>query len=126
MPFDIVASIQNFGGTLLKLTHHASTTGCEMALNLFLPRFEERNHHEKFPILFYLSGLTCTGDNCAEKGFLQYRANQLGIAIVYPDTSPRNQGPYFKNNFCTTCPFFSYLFSTPPLTLSKRNSIYNF
>jgi len=39
--------------------------------------------------LFYLSGLTCTGDNCAEKGGFQGPASKKGIAVVYPDTSPR-------------------------------------
>ena len=57
-----------------------------MSLNLFLPA---HSPNTKLPVLFYLSGLTCTGDNCAEKGFLQPAAARAGIAIVYPDTSPR-------------------------------------
>lgn len=59
-----------------------------MALNLYLPPQASTTTH-KIPVLFYLSGLTCTGDNCAEKGFFQYGASQKGIAVVYPDTSPR-------------------------------------
>jgi S-formylglutathione hydrolase len=85
MSFKTTATIASFGGKLLKLTHNASTTGCEMALNLYLP---PQASSQKVPVLFYLSGLTCTGDNCAEKGFFQYGASQKGIAIVYPDTSP--------------------------------------
>lgn len=88
MSFKRTATIASFGGKLLKLTHNASTTGCEMALNLYLPPQAE-DRIRKVPVLFYLSGLTCTGDNCAEKGFLQYGASQKGIAVVYPDTSPR-------------------------------------
>ncbi|KIN05972.1 carbohydrate esterase family 1 protein [Oidiodendron maius Zn] len=88
MTFKTAATIASFGGKLLKLTHTASSTGCEMALNLYLPPQAIRNG-QKVPVLFYLSGLTCTGDNCAEKGFFQYGASQKGIAIVYPDTSPR-------------------------------------
>ena len=60
-----------------------------MALNLYLP--PQASKH-KVPVLFYLSGLTCTGDNCAEKGFFQPAAAKHGIAIVYPDTSPRGLG----------------------------------
>ncbi|PMD66431.1 esterase [Hyaloscypha bicolor E] len=88
MSFKTTATIASFGGKLLKLTHEAQTTGCEMALNVYLPPSAGKTAH-KVPVLFYLSGLTCTGDNCAEKGFFQYGASQRGIAIVYPDTSPR-------------------------------------
>ncbi len=88
MSFKTTATIASFGGKLLKLTHDASTTGCEMALNLYLPPNAGATS-QKVPVLFYLAGLTCTGDNCAEKGFFQYGASQKGIAVVYPDTSPR-------------------------------------
>jgi len=86
MSFKTTATIASFGGKLLKLTHNASTTGCEMAVNLYLPPQASKG---KVPVLLYLAGLTCTGDNGAEKGFLQSGASQKGIAIVYPDTSPR-------------------------------------
>lgn len=91
MSFKITATIASFGGKLLKLTHAASTVGCEMALNLYLPpqAFSSTSAQHKVPVLFYLAGLTCTGDNGAEKGFFQYGASQKGIAVVYPDTSPR-------------------------------------
>lgn len=88
MSFKTTATIASFGGKLLKLTHDATTTGCEMALNLYLPPNAGATQ-QKVPVLFYLAGLTCTGDNCAEKGFFQSAASQKGIAIVYPDTSPR-------------------------------------
>ncbi|RDW83366.1 S-formylglutathione hydrolase [Coleophoma crateriformis] len=87
MAFTTKATIASFGGKLLKLTHDASTTGCEMALNLYIPPSASSAH--KVPVLFYLAGLTCTGDNGAEKGFFQYGASQKGMAVVYPDTSPR-------------------------------------
>jgi len=89
MAFQTTATIASFGGKLLKLTHNASTTGCEMAVNLYLPPQATTNTGHKVPLLFYLAGLTCTGDNGAEKGFFQYGASQKGIAVVYPDTSPR-------------------------------------
>jgi len=87
MAFETTATIASFGGKLLKLKHKASTTNCDMALNLYLPPAAVSG--SKIPVLFYLSGLTCTGDNCAEKGFFQHSASKKGIAVVYPDTSPR-------------------------------------
>ncbi|GAM83397.1 hypothetical protein ANO11243_013850 [Dothideomycetidae sp. 11243] len=86
MAFETKATIASFGGKLLKLAHKATTTDCEMQLNLYLP---PQSQSGKVPVLFYLAGLTCTGDNGAEKGFFQHRASQKGIAVVYPDTSPR-------------------------------------
>ena len=89
MSFQVTATIACFGGKLLKLTHDASSTGTQMALNLYLPPQATINPLRRVPVLFYLAGLTCTGDNGAEKGFFQHGASRKGIAIVYPDTSPR-------------------------------------
>jgi S-formylglutathione hydrolase FrmB len=93
MAFTTKATIASFGGKLLKLTHNATTTSCEMALNLFLPPQAIKTPSRKVPVLIYLSGLTCAGDNCAEKGFFQHKASEKGIAVVYPDTSPRRIFP---------------------------------
>ena len=60
-----------------------------MALNLYLPPQAASSPDKKIPVLFYLAGLTCTGDNGAEKGFFQSAAAEKGIAVVFPDTSPR-------------------------------------
>lgn len=87
MAFTTKATIASFGGKLLKLTHNAKTVGCEMALNLYLP--PQASETKKVPVIFYLAGLTCTGDNGAEKGFFQSAASEKGVAVVYPDTSPR-------------------------------------
>jgi len=83
------ATIANFGGKLLKLSHQSKVTGTEMNFNLFLPPQVTTNALHKAPVLIYLSGLTCTADNCSEKGFFQHGASQKGIAVLYPDTSPR-------------------------------------
>ncbi|KAG8526847.1 uncharacterized protein KY384_008276 [Bacidia gigantensis] len=83
------ATIASFGGKLLKLSHNASTTSCEMNFNLYLPPQVTKNSLYHAPLLIYLAGLTCTGDNGAEKGFFQHAASQKGIAVLYPDTSPR-------------------------------------
>ncbi|KAF2691554.1 S-formylglutathione hydrol [Lentithecium fluviatile CBS 122367] len=88
MTFETTATIASFGGKLLKLKHKSSSTNTDMALNLYLPP-QALKSGAKVPVLFYLSGLTCTGDNCSEKGFFQHGASEKGIAVVYPDTSPR-------------------------------------
>lgn len=88
MSFETTSTIASFGGKLLKLKHKSSSTNTDMALNLFMPSQASKSG-AKVPVLFYLSGLTCTGDNCSEKGFFQHAASKHGIAVVYPDTSPR-------------------------------------
>ncbi|KAL2213288.1 S-formylglutathione hydrol [Sarocladium strictum] len=87
MAFTTNATIASFGGRILKLTHQSSTTGTPMNLNLFLPASASTS--KPSPLLIYLSGLTCTPDNVTEKGFLQAHAAPLGLALLYPDTSPR-------------------------------------
>lgn len=83
------ATIASFGGKLLKASHAAKTTNCEMNFNLYLPPQAVNKTVAKVPLLIYLSGLTCTADNCSEKGFFQHGASKHGIAVLYPDTSPR-------------------------------------
>ncbi|QIW97561.1 hypothetical protein AMS68_003079 [Peltaster fructicola] len=87
MAFEVQGTIASFGGKLLKLAHQATTTSCQMKLNLYLP--PGATSSKPAPVLFYLAGLTCTGDNGAEKGFFQHKAAQKGMAVVFPDTSPR-------------------------------------
>lgn len=87
MSFETKATVPSFGGRLLKLSHSSAVIGSPMALNLYLP--PQASDANKVPWIFYLAGLTCTGDNGAEKGFFQAAAAQNGVAIVYPDTSPR-------------------------------------
>ncbi|KAF8469201.1 esterase [Kalaharituber pfeilii] len=89
MTFTATQTIRSFEGNLLKLTHQSTSVKGEMALNLYLPPQAENAEPGSIPVLFWLSGLTCTGDNCAEKGFFQAAASKKGIAVVFPDTSPR-------------------------------------
>ncbi|KAL8705778.1 MAG: hypothetical protein Q9201_001124 [Fulgogasparrea decipioides] len=103
------ATIANFGGKLLKCSHKASTTNCEMAFNLYLPPQATINQLYKAPLLIYLAGLTCTPDNGAEKGFFQHAASQKGVAVLYPDTSPRGlqiQGEDDSYDFGTGAGFY--------------------
>ncbi|KAI5924892.1 Alpha/Beta hydrolase protein [Camillea tinctor] len=90
MAFEVKATIATFGGKLLKLSHQSTSTRTPMAVSVYLPPSAlQTASPPPLPVLFYLSGLTCTPDNCTEKGFFSAAAAAHGIAVVYPDTSPR-------------------------------------
>jgi len=78
-----------FGGTQGVYSHHSQTTRCEMTFGLFLP---EEASDGPVPVLWYLSGLTCTHENAMNKAGAQAWAAEQGIAVVFPDTSPRGDG----------------------------------
>lgn len=83
------SSNKNFGGELRKYSFQSKTLGdLETNINVFLPS-EAISSGKKVPVLYYLAGLTCTEDNGAQKGGFQQEAEKQGIAIVFPDTSPR-------------------------------------
>ena len=78
--------IRESGGWLKRYTHSSESCRCDMTFSVFLPPQAENN---KVPVLYYLSGLTCTDDNVRTKGGAQRYAAEHGIALVMPDTSPR-------------------------------------
>ncbi|TKY88755.1 hypothetical protein EX895_002386 [Sporisorium graminicola] len=81
------------GGTLTKYTFTSSSLGSlETAINVFLPSTAAFSSNTKVPVLYYLSGLTCTEDNAAQKGGFFNAAEAAQIALVFPDTSPRGAG----------------------------------
>lgn len=75
-----------FGGTQGVYSHASSACDCEMTFGLFLP---EEARDGPVPVLWYLSGLTCTHENAMTKAGAQAWAAEHGIALVFPDTSPR-------------------------------------
>jgi S-formylglutathione hydrolase len=75
------------GGTLRYLKHDSATTGTPMTLSVFVPAGEG-----PFPVLIWLSGLTCTEDNFTTKAGAFAAAAEHGVIIVAPDTSPRGEG----------------------------------
>lgn len=81
---NIIDEFVSHGGRQLVVKHYANTTNCDMTFAIFLPPGEG-----PFPVLWYLSGLTCTHANVMEKGEYRKAAAELGIAIICPDTSPR-------------------------------------
>ncbi|WP_050603839.1 S-formylglutathione hydrolase [Ruegeria sp. 6PALISEP08] len=77
-----------FGGVQGVYRHASSACQCDMTFGLFLPAEAKDG---PVPILWYLSGLTCTHENAMTKAGAQAWAAEQGIAIVFPDTSPRGE-----------------------------------
>ncbi|WP_409019056.1 S-formylglutathione hydrolase [Brevundimonas vesicularis] len=75
------------GGTLKYLKHDSATTGTPMTLSVFVPAGSG-----PFPVVIWLSGLTCTEDNFTTKAGAYKAAAELGLILVAPDTSPRGEG----------------------------------
>lgn len=75
------------GGTLRYLRHDSAATGTPMTLSVFVPPGEG-----PFPVLIWLSGLTCTEDNFTTKAGAYQSATEHGLIVVAPDTSPRGEG----------------------------------
>ncbi|EAR10550.1 S-formylglutathione hydrolase [Reinekea blandensis] len=86
MTLELEQQIKSAGGWLKKYRHQASSTGCQMRFNLFLP---PQANEGNVPVLYWLSGLTCNEDNFMQKAGAHRLAAELGIALVAPDTSPR-------------------------------------
>ncbi|WP_282077298.1 S-formylglutathione hydrolase [Epibacterium ulvae] len=78
-----------FGGTQGVYRHKSTSTQCDMTFGVFLP---EEASDGPVPVLWYLSGLTCTHENAMTKAGAQAWCAEQGIAIVFPDTSPRGEG----------------------------------
>jgi S-formylglutathione hydrolase len=77
----------SFGGRQEVWKHTSSALGCEMRLGVYLPPAALAG--ERCPVLYWLSGLTCTEQNFITKAGAQQHAAQHGLILVAPDTSPR-------------------------------------
>ncbi len=77
-----------FGGTQGVYAHNSAATNGTMTFGLFQP---EEAAHGPVPLLWYLSGLTCTHENAMTKAGAQAWAAEQGIALIFPDTSPRGE-----------------------------------
>ncbi|MEX0317875.1 MAG: S-formylglutathione hydrolase [Ruegeria sp.] len=78
-----------FGGVQGVYRHASTACNCDMTFGLFLPPEAKDG---PVPVLWYLSGLTCTHENAMTKAGAQAWAAEQGIALVFPDTSPRGEG----------------------------------
>ena len=90
MTLAIVSETKSHGGRQLVARHESSATGTGMTFSIFLPPQAEGG--EKLPVVWYLSGLTCSHANVTEKGEYRAACAELGLIFVAPDTSPRGDG----------------------------------
>ena len=85
----IVSQSKCFGGTQFICRHLSDETGTGMRFSVFLPPDSRPSH--RFPVLWFLSGLSCTEENFTVKAGVQRIASALGLMVVVPDTSPRGE-----------------------------------
>ena len=86
---EIVSENKSHGGRQLVVRHESSATSTDMTFSIFLPPQAERGG--RLPVVWYLSGLTCTHANVTEKGEYRAACAELGLAFIAPDTSPRGE-----------------------------------
>ena len=84
-----LSEVKSHGGLQCVYEHQSSATGTMMTFAVFLP---PQAMESRCPVLWYLSGLTCTHANVMEKGEYRRMAAKLGLIVVCPDTSPRGPG----------------------------------
>jgi S-formylglutathione hydrolase len=86
---EAVSSVRSHGGTQGVFRHASAETGTDMVFSVFVPDHAEG---AKLPVLWYLSGLTCTHANVTEKGEYRAACAEHAVIFVAPDTSPRGDG----------------------------------
>ena len=84
-----IGSNLSFGGQQLRYRHHSNILNCDMTFSIYLP---PQAKQAPVPVLYWLSGLTCSDENFVTKAGAQQHAAEYGLAIVCPDTSPRGEG----------------------------------
>ncbi len=89
MTLETTAENRSHGGRQLVCTHPSRSTGTPMTFSVFVP---EHAPGVRLPVVWYLSGLTCTHANVTEKGEYRRVCAELGLVFVAPDTSPRGEG----------------------------------
>jgi S-formylglutathione hydrolase len=86
---EIVSENMAHGGRQLVVSHASAATHTDMIFSIFLP--PQAAAGAKLPVIWYLSGLTCTHSNVTEKGEYRAACAELGLIFVAPDTSPRGK-----------------------------------
>ncbi|GAB1621065.1 S-formylglutathione hydrolase [Agarivorans albus] len=90
MTIKLLASNKVFGGVHQRYSHQSESTQCEMTFAVYMP--PQAAEDTPVPLLYWLSGLTCSDENFMQKAGAFKVAAELGMAIVAPDTSPRGEG----------------------------------
>ena len=97
---ETISEAKQFGGFQGVYKHASEATGTDMTFAVFLPpQAAVGSESGRVPVLWYLSGLTCTHANVVDKGQYQRAAAQAGIALVCPDTSPRGADVHDENDW---------------------------
>ena len=86
---ETLSTNKSHSGTQGVYSHASTSTGTEMTFSVFVP---DHKAGETLPVIWYLSGLTCTHANVTEKGEFREICAELGIIFIAPDTSPRGDG----------------------------------
>lgn len=86
---EILSTNRAYRGTQGFYAHRSVETGTNMRFSAYIPDHEAG---QKLPVVWYLSGLTCTADNVTEKGEYRRACSELGLIFIAPDTSPRGNG----------------------------------
>ena len=89
MSIEILSENKSHGGRQLVVKHASTSTSTDMIFSIFLPPQAARG--ERLPVVWYLSGLTCTHSNVTEKGEYRAACAELGLVFIAPDTSPRGE-----------------------------------
>ena len=89
MTLKTVSTALSHGGIQGVYAHASAVTGTEMTFSVFVP---PHTPGAKLPVVWYLSGLTCTHANVTDKGEYRAACAELGLIFVAPDTSPRGEG----------------------------------
>jgi S-formylglutathione hydrolase len=89
MTLDTVSTNKSHGGVQGVYRHQSRATGTDMTFSVFVPPHADG---AKLPVIWYLSGLTCTHANVTDKGEFRKACAELGLIFVAPDTSPRGEG----------------------------------
>lgn len=88
MSLKAIEKHRSFGGEQCKYSHYSEILQCNMTFSIYLP---ENKEGEKIPLIWWLSGLTCTDDNFSQKSGFQRLAEKYQVAVMIPDTSPRGE-----------------------------------
>jgi S-formylglutathione hydrolase len=89
MAIETVSKNRSFDGVQGVYKHASRETGTGMTFSVYVP---PHNEGARLPVVWYLSGLTCTHANVTEKGEFRQACSELGLIFVAPDTSPRGEG----------------------------------
>ena len=110
MTIETRSTVRSHGGVQGVYTHASALCHCPMTFAVFVP---EHSKGQKLPVLWYLSGLTCTHANVMEKGEYRRAAAEHGVIIICPDTSPRGEGvPDVADNWKLGCGASFYVDAT--------------